>query len=354
VLIGVLAAAAVVAVATARSSAPPTNTANPTIEGSTAGPVVGDTLRAGNGQWTGSPTRFAYQWDRCNATGDRQGCLPINGATSQSYKVQKADVDHTLRVRVTATNADGSTTKDSHGTGVVSDDKAPENTAPPTIAGTPSPGSALTAQNGTWKGATSFAYQWQLCDDKGGQCASIGGATGSTYGVRTSDVGHTIRVAVTASNRFGSKSSTTVPTAPVATGATTTTPVGPGCSVAASSLKLPSRLLIDRWSFSPRFVTASTQQFTARIHVSETEKKCSVNGAELWATAIPYNQTNVARGSTAADGWATLTFNLQGGFPANPGRQQILAMLVRATQPGGSVLAGVSTRRALRQNVNLR
>jgi len=42
------------------------------------------------------------------------------------------------------------------------------------------------------------------------------------------------------------------------------------------------------------------------------------------------------------------------GFPANPGRQQILAMLVRATKPGGSVLAGVSTRRALAQRVSLR
>jgi hypothetical protein len=48
-----------------------------------------------------------------------------------------------------------------------------------------------------------------------------------------------------------------------------------------------------------------------------------------------------------------MTFDIQRGFPANPGRQQILAVLVRASKPGDSVLTGVSTRRVLRLDVNL-
>jgi hypothetical protein len=61
----------------------------------------------------------------------------------------------------------------------------------------------------------------------------------------------------------------------------------------------------------------------------------------------------VVRGQTGSDGWATMTFQMQNGFPANPGRQQILAMLVRANKPGDSVNAGVSTRLVVRVNVNL-
>jgi hypothetical protein len=112
-------------------------------------------------------------------------------------------------------------------------------------------------------------------------------------------------------------------------------------------------LLIDRFTFSPSLVRPSMQGFSARIHVTDSCGR-AVSNAQLWSTAIPYNQTSAARAVTGSDGWATLQFSLRRGFPANPGRQQILAMLVRATKPGGSVLAGVSTRRTLRLNVRVR
>src|SRR5687767_8859104 len=92
------------------ASAPPVNTGQPTISGDAR---VGSTLTASEGQWSGSPTSFAYQWVRCPASGgnpDGSDCAVIGGATTQAYVVSSADAGSRLRVRVTASNADGSAT----------------------------------------------------------------------------------------------------------------------------------------------------------------------------------------------------------------------------------------------------
>src|SRR5437588_156528 len=86
---------------------------------------------------------------------------------------------------------------------------APTNTSQPTIAGTQEQGRTLTARNGIWTNSpTSFSYQWQRCTAAGLNCIDIDGATGKTYGVRTIDVGSTLRVAVTATNLAGSEKQT--------------------------------------------------------------------------------------------------------------------------------------------------
>jgi len=66
----------------------------------------GQTLTEHNGEWTNSPTSFSYQWLQCDSLG--ASCLPISGATSQSYVAVAGDVGHTLAVQETATNAGGS------------------------------------------------------------------------------------------------------------------------------------------------------------------------------------------------------------------------------------------------------
>jgi hypothetical protein len=79
--------------------------------------------------------------------------------------------------------------------------------AAPTITGTAQVGQALTSTAGTWTNSPmSFVYRWTRCDAAGASCAPIGGATSSTYPLTTDDVGATIRVSVTASNRVGSSS----------------------------------------------------------------------------------------------------------------------------------------------------
>src|SRR5919198_1295695 len=108
--------------------------------------IAASALAASNGTWSGSPTGYAYAWSRCDQNGD--ACAAIAGANAATYQAQSADVGHTIRVTVTATNADGSTSATSAPTAVVSSKSAPGNTQPPTISGTPQVGSTLTAANG--------------------------------------------------------------------------------------------------------------------------------------------------------------------------------------------------------------
>src|SRR5579875_3288854 len=86
---------------------------------------------------------------------------------------------------------------------------APTNTALPAITGTAQVGQTLTAGDGTWTGSpTAYTYAWSSCDQYGANCSAISGATSKTYAPVAGDVGHTLRVTVTATNGSGSASAT--------------------------------------------------------------------------------------------------------------------------------------------------
>ena len=73
----------------------------------------------------------------------------------------------------------------------------------------------LTINPGGWSGTNpiSLAYRWQRCNASGANCAQISGANGRTYRLTSADAGATLRGAITASNRFGTTSVLTNPTA---------------------------------------------------------------------------------------------------------------------------------------------
>ncbi len=187
----------------AESANPPANTSTPSVSGT---PLVGDTLTAQPGSWSGAnPITFTYQWNRCDSGGG--SCSAISSATGQTYTVQSADAGHTLRVAVTATNADGTGGPVlSTPTAVVVTGTAPANTAAPQLTGTTKQGSTLTVTSGTWTGTTpiTYSYQWQRCNASGQNCTPFLDGSTTTYTLTAGDVGDRLQVHVTATNSVGS------------------------------------------------------------------------------------------------------------------------------------------------------
>ncbi len=273
----------------------------PAISGTT---VDGSTLSATTGTWTGTPTiTYAYQWRRCNAAG--ASCADIAGETASTYALTPGDVGHALRIIVTATNGAGSASATSAATAAVSA-LPPANTALPTISGTTTEASTLSAANGTWTGtpAITYAFQWRRCNASGGACADIAGATGSTYDLVPADVGATIRVVVTATNAGGSGSATSAQSAVIAARPPVNTllPSISGTTTDGATLSADD----GTWSGTPTI--AETRQW----------RRCDADG------------TNCAdiTGATAA------TYDLT---PADVGHA--LRVVVTATNGGGSASA---------------
>jgi hypothetical protein len=230
----------------------------------------------------------------------------------------------------------------------------PSNQAPPAVSGTPEEGKTLTTSNGTWAGTApiTFAYSWRRCDEDGGSCSQIGGATDRTYVLRKVDTGNTLRSRVTARNADGSVAATSVPTAVVRTAPAPATGCDGNAPIPIANVSLPDRLLIDGQSISPSVVGRSTGSISVRFRV--TCKGKAVQGALLYAEAVPFNQfTAPAEQQTGADGFATLTMNRAAGYPAT-NSQQLLVVFARARKAGENLLAGVSTRRLVSFPVDLR
>jgi subtilisin family serine protease len=101
--------------------------------------------------------------------------------------------------------------------GSVPSGTAPANGSPPAISGTAQAGQTLNASPGSWTGSApmGYAYQWRRCATSGAGCTDILGATGQSYSVASADVGATLRIAVIASNGFGSSVATSPASATV-------------------------------------------------------------------------------------------------------------------------------------------
>jgi hypothetical protein len=116
------------------------------------------------------------------------------------YVLTAADDQLTLRVRVSGTNSNGTTTlSDSGATNPIIPLPATQ-TSPPTLLGDAYVGSSLVGGVGTWASpATWWTRQWEQCQPDGSQCTPIQGETSPEYVARAGDYGMRIRLHVTAS-----------------------------------------------------------------------------------------------------------------------------------------------------------
>jgi len=144
---------------------------------------VGAQLSASAGTWD-SGTNFNYQWFRDG--------LAIEGAVNSTYTPTVIDFQHLISVAVTGSKVGfspitKSTSIVSVGTGLMT------KSSSPTISGTATVGSTLSASTGAWDSGASFYYQW-LRDG-----VAIANATSKSYEPALSDAGHLISVRVTSS-----------------------------------------------------------------------------------------------------------------------------------------------------------
>ena len=200
----------------------PANTVAPVITGSE---YLYGTLSGTLGTWT-SPNgtnSYSRQWlSASNNNGEEGvfGTTQTSGQTSSTYTTTSAVNGRWVKLRVTATNLSGDSVAFSNSILIIK--YAPVALAIPVISGSATVNSTLTALTtvGTyWKNTTTnsgdtspdtFSYRWYW-----GDTGDNIGTDSSTYIVQPSDINHTIRVEVTATNTGGSASSTSSATSTV-------------------------------------------------------------------------------------------------------------------------------------------
>jgi GH25 family lysozyme M1 (1,4-beta-N-acetylmuramidase) len=150
---------------------------------------------------------------------------------------------------------------------------------PPTIVGAPAAGALLAAVPGTWEGGKplTFTYQWRQCDAAGANCQAITGATGESYRPVTADVGHALKVLVTATSEAGAASAYTAASAAVAPAGTSTaaqpTNLKPPLILGAAQVGQVLTASVGTWTGSPT-------KFTYRW------RRCNASG--ISCIAIPH------------------------------------------------------------------
>ncbi|MGA2925072.1 MAG: hypothetical protein ABSG43_03610, partial [Solirubrobacteraceae bacterium] len=133
---------------------PPVGASAPAVTGT---PQDTNILLTSNGTWSAAAgLTFAYQWQTSPDGETAWTNNPIQ--TADDYPLTHPDVGRYVRVLVTATNPDGTSTQTSNVLGPITP-HPPVNTVAPTISGTAQVSDMLMAQTGTWTGpGISYFY----------------------------------------------------------------------------------------------------------------------------------------------------------------------------------------------------
>jgi hypothetical protein len=259
-------------------------------------PVTGQQITFDGASSTCSDGPCSYQWsDDGGTTRPVPALWPLGDGQTLQFAFSGAGTKY---VRLLVTDAAGQTATVEHNVVVAEPTPppppppvAPSNTAAPVVSGTPEVGQTLSASNGTWSGSTpmSDTYQWQDCSASGEMCANIGTATASSYKPAASDVGHTLRVVVTASNAGGSTQASSVVTATVAAQSTPPVETPP---VESTPPSVPSLTAKECW---------------------EEPGKAGESTAKIEACGYPgFNNTGVEAGQSLTSEAGTVVFTSTG------------------------------------------
>ncbi|HEY3409812.1 MAG TPA: hypothetical protein VGK53_16715, partial [Propionicimonas sp.] len=209
-----------------------------------------------------------YQWYRDS--------VPIATATSPTHTVLLDEVGSRLAVKVTGSKYPYQSVSRMSAETAEVPHLALTSTPKPTITGTASIGSELTAVAGDWQPApVTVSYQWLRADQ------AITGATSRTYTVAPSDAGSALKVAVTGSKTgYTPKTMTSDPTGIVAAETfTSTVPTVVGNTTATATL------MIVRGNWDPAPTGWSYQWFRGDTAITG-------------ATAMSYQLTSADVGSS--------------------------------------------------------
>ena len=303
----------------------------PTVAGTAA---LGSRLTADPGAWTPADVTYAYQWQRAG--------VDIPGATSTSYILVRADVGFSVRMKVTATNVDGTAGVFSAATAVVT--APPVNTGTPTApSGTVMEGSRLSADSGTWDtpGAV-YSYVWYRCaaDATALSSACVRVGLGDSYTPTSDDIANTLGVRVTASTSGGSTT---------ADGALS----GAVAPMPMAATELP---YITGTPQVPHTLTANAGKWNLPLtSVSYTWKRCDADGTSNCQTV---EQSSDEYALSAADDGHTIVLFVDANGANRTGSAHSLPLLIAVApvpQPtllptisgtpvrGGTLTAGTGT-----------
>ena len=163
---------------------------------------VGSTISTSDGTWIGTPDSITYQWQ---SSSDGNIWSLIAGATNSSYTLAPTDAGLYIRAQVFG-NKTVSSTAYKYTAVTAATGQVPAltvlNTSQPTITGSWTVGSTLSATTGSWSSTGTISYQWQSSSNAS-TWTNISGATSSTYLLLSAQNGLNIRVQVQNSTTGG-------------------------------------------------------------------------------------------------------------------------------------------------------
>ncbi len=187
----------------------------------------------------------------------------------------------------------------------------PTVSTPPSIVGPPEAGTLLSAVPGVWDGGKplAFTFQWRRCDAAGANCVDIPGATRESYRPTKDDVGHSLRVRVTAATATATVKTNAPPTVAVSPAGTrpSARPANVGAPVVLGVHQVGQKLTTSAGSW-----TGAPKKFTYRW------QRCDANGLNC----VPIANARHAAYTTTPDDLGV-----------------VLAVVVTASGAGGSASA---------------